>query len=75
MIRPIYTHSREIFVEIMKSRIKYHIPTYGDGEVLKVLSLQKNHGGFILELERQPMEMKIPKAEPIKEKMHITDFR
>jgi len=59
----------------MKSRIKYHIPTYGDGEVLKVLSLQKNHGGFILELERQPMEMKIPKAEPIKEKMHITDFR
>lgn len=54
MLRSIYTHTREIYVEVMKKRILYHIPTYGEEEVLKVVSIQKKIGGFILELERKP---------------------
>lgn len=54
MFRSIYTHTRDIYVEVMKKRIRYHIPTYGEGEVLKVLSIQRKPDGFILELERNP---------------------
>lgn len=54
MFRSIYTHTRDIYVEIMKHKIRYHIPTYGEQEVLKILSIQKKSDGFIIELERTP---------------------
>lgn len=54
MFRSIYTHTRDIYVEVMKHKIRYHIPTYGEQEVLKILSIQKKSDGFIIELERTP---------------------
>jgi hypothetical protein len=69
MLRAIYTHSRDIYVEVMKRSVKYHIPTYGDGEVLKVISIEKKPGGFVLELQREPKQTVDP------QKMNITDFR
>ena len=55
MFRSIYTHTREIYVEVMKKRILYHIPTYGEGEVLKVISIERKLNGFVIELERKPL--------------------
>jgi hypothetical protein len=39
----------------MKKRILYHIPTYGEGEVLKVISIERKLNGFVIELERKPL--------------------
>ena len=75
MLRPIYTHTRDIYVEIMKSRVFYHIPSYEDDVVLKMLSLQKRVGGFILELERKPLETATPTQEQMLKRMNMTDFR
>jgi hypothetical protein len=55
MLRTIYTHTRNIYVEVMKTRIIYHIPTYGEDEIMKILSLQRKEGGFVIELERKPL--------------------
>lgn len=64
MLRAIYTHTREIYVEVMKRRVLYHIPTYGEDEVLKVISIQKKIGGFVIELERAPPPVISPCISP-----------
>lgn len=69
-LRTLYTHSRDVLVEVGKNSVKYNIPIYNDSITGKLLNVHKNHSYLVIEMERievpeKPREIALPE-EPIK---------